>query len=98
MKQERRADPPADLRATLLQILADIAPEIDASAIDPGALLRQQVDLDSADWLDFLTAIEQRLGVSIADTDAARLRTLDQIAAHCASAPAADAPQPVLGR
>lgn len=98
MKQERCADPPADLRATLLQILADIAPEIDASAIDPGALLRQQVDLDSADWLDFLTAIEQRLGVSIADTDAAGLRTLDQIAAHCASAPAADAPSPVLGR
>ena len=94
--------PPADasssLHATLLQILADIAPELDPAAIDPSALLREQVDLDSADWLDFLTAIEQRLGVSIADTDAARLRTLDQIAAHCASAPAADAPSPVLGR
>jgi acyl carrier protein len=92
VKREPRADAPADLRATLLQILADIAPEIDPSGIDPGALLREQVDLDSADWLDFLTAIEQRLGVSIADTEAARLRTLDQIAAHCASAPAAPAP------
>ena len=92
MNRGPRADAPADLRATLLQILADIAPEIDPSAIDPGALLREQVDLDSADWLDFLTAIEQRLGVCIADTEAARLRTLDQIAAHCASAPAAPAP------
>ncbi len=92
MKQERCADPRADLRATLLQILADIAPEIDPSVIDPGARLREQVDLDSADWLDFLTAIEQRLGVTIADTEAARLRTLDQIEAHCASAPGAAAP------
>ena len=92
MNREPRVDAPADLRATLLQILVDIAPEIDPSAIDPGALLREQVDLDSADWLDFLTAIEQRLGVSIADTEAARLRTLDQIEAHCASAPAAPAP------
>jgi acyl carrier protein len=92
VKREPRADAPADLRATLLQILADIAPEIDPTVIDPGALLREQVDLDSADWLDFLTAIEQRLGVSIADTEAARLRTLDQIAAHCASAPGAPAP------
>ena len=88
--------PPADasssLQATLLQILADIAPEVDPSAIDPGALLREQVDLDSADWLDFLTALEQRLGVAIADTEAAHLRTLDQIATHCAGAPAADSP------
>jgi acyl carrier protein len=92
VNREPRVDAPADLRATLLQILVDIAPEIDPSVIDPGALLREQVDLDSADWLDFLTAIEQRLGVSIADTEAARLRTLDQIEAHCASAPAAPAP------
>lgn len=88
--------PPADasssLHATLLQILADIAPELDPAAIDPNALLREQVDLDSADWLDFLTAIEQRLGVTIADTEAAHLRTLDQIATHCANAPAADSP------
>ena len=86
MKQERCADPRADLRATLLQILADIAPEIDPSVIDPGARLREQVDLDSADWLDFLTEIEQRLGVAIADTEAAHLRTLDQIVTHCARA------------
>ena len=82
--------PPADasssLQATLLQILADIAPEVDPSAIDPGALLREQVDLDSADWLNFLTEIEQRLGVAIADTEAAHLRTLDQIVTHCARA------------
>ncbi len=76
----------------LLQILADIAPEIDPATIDPGAPLREQVDLDSADWLDFLTAIEQRLGVSIGDTEGPRLRTLDQIATRCASAPAADSP------
>jgi len=65
---------------------SDIAPEIDPSAIDTGALLREQVDLDSADWLDFLTAIEQRLGVAIADTEAAHLRTLDQIVTLCARA------------
>jgi acyl carrier protein len=74
---------PTDLRATLLQALTEIAPELDPSSLDPGAPLRDQVDLDSADWLDFLTAIEQRLNVIVAETDATRLRTLDQIVAHC---------------
>lgn len=73
-----------DIRAQLLQALTEIAPEVDGPSIEAARPLRQQVDLDSADWLNFLVALHQRLGVDIPDADAARLTTLDKLVAYCA--------------
>lgn len=71
-------------RNTTLDLLraciAEIAPETDVQALDPARALRRQVDLDSADWLNFLVAVHDKTGVDIPDAQAARLATLDQIA------------------
>jgi acyl carrier protein len=71
----------------LLQALTEVAPEVDPQAIEPARLLRQQVDLDSADWLNFLVAVHERLGVDIPDADAAKLSTLDKLVDYCAQRP-----------
>ena len=68
----------------LKQALAEIAPEADVQAIDAAQPLRRQVDLDSADWLNFLVAVHEQLGIDIPDADAARLPTLDKLVAYCA--------------
>ena len=47
--------------------------------IEPARPLRQQVDLDSMDWLNFLIGLHQRLGVNIPESDYARLVTLDNV-------------------
>lgn len=67
------------LKATALQILRGIAPEVEPDDIAPGAPLRSQVDLDSMDWLNFLIGLHQRLGVNIPESDYARLVTLDDV-------------------
>lgn len=74
-----------ELQQTLLAALGEIAPEVDLGALDAARPLRQQVDLDSADWLNFLVAVHDRLGVDIPDAEAGRLRTLAQIVEYCAS-------------
>ncbi|MFO1288011.1 MAG: acyl carrier protein [Rubrivivax sp.] len=74
-----------DGRTQLLAALAEIAPEVDGAALDAERPLRQQVDLDSADWLNFLVAVHERLGVEIPDAEAGRLRTLAQVVAFCAA-------------
>jgi acyl carrier protein len=71
------------IRALLLQALTDIAPEIEPPSLDPAKPLRRQVDLDSADWLNFLVAVHEKIGVDIPDADAARLSTLDQLITYC---------------
>jgi len=72
-----------ELLAAILDALAGIAPEIDAAALAPATPLRDQVDLDSADWLNFLVALHAKLGIDIPDVDAARLTTLDKLADYC---------------
>ncbi len=68
-----------DVRNQILSVLTTIAPEIEADEISDGALLRDQVDLDSMDWLNFLIGIHKRLNVDIPEEDYKNLRTLNDL-------------------
>jgi acyl carrier protein len=68
------------LMTVLRDALAEIAPEVDAQALVAARALRRQVDLDSADWLNFLVAVHEKTGIEIPDAEAGRLTTLEQIA------------------
>jgi acyl carrier protein len=74
-----------ELRPLVFAELKKIAPELSEGDLDPAGLLRDQVDLDSMDWLNFLIAVHQRLGVEIAESDYASLDTLDRICAFVAA-------------
>jgi acyl carrier protein len=67
---------PSDIRAVFQDELSRVAPEVDFEAIDPEADLRAQVDIDSMDFLNLVTALHQRLGVDIPETDYPKLATL----------------------
>jgi len=67
------------LRATVLDVIQSIAPEVDPATIAAQRPLRHQVDLDSMDWLNVLVALHERLGVQIPEADYARLHTLEQL-------------------
>lgn len=68
-----------DIRTEVLSVLTGIAPEVDADEITDDLLLRDQVDLDSMDWLNFLIGIHKRLQVEIPESDYASLRTLGDV-------------------
>ncbi|HET7741235.1 MAG TPA: phosphopantetheine-binding protein [Mycobacterium sp.] len=67
------------IRDDILSALTDVAPEVDADDIRDEVALRDQVDLDSMDWLRFLIAISERLRVDIPESEYASLRTLADI-------------------
>jgi acyl carrier protein len=66
-----------DIRVVLKEELGNIAPEIDLQKVDPSADLREALDIDSMDFLNFVTAIRHRLGVDIPELDYPKLVTLD---------------------
>ncbi len=72
-----------ELTQAILQTLASIAPEVEPGSIVPDKLLRDQVDLDSADWLNFLVALHAKLGVDIPDADVGKLTTLTKLIDYC---------------
>ena len=63
-------------------MLTTIAPEVDPDDIRDDILLRDQVDLDSMDWLSFLRGIHRKLYVDIPETDYASLRTLADVVGY----------------
>ncbi len=67
----------AEIREALWQELGNIAPEMDLRQLDPRANLREALDIDSMDFLNFVTAIHRRLGVDIPELDYPKLGTLD---------------------
>ncbi len=67
-------------------VLAEIAPEIDPKSIDRDAELRTEVDIDSIDFLNVITAIHERTGVDIPERDYPRLLTLSGFAGYLADA------------
>ncbi len=67
------------LRQVVFDTLRRIAPELSPDELQPTMPLRDQVDLDSMDWLNFLVALHQKLGVEIPEADYRKLGTLDQL-------------------
>jgi acyl carrier protein len=67
-----------EIRAAVLRALATVAPEADLAGIAPDRRLRDQVDLDSVDFLNFLVALHDTLGIDVPDADYAKVQTLDQ--------------------
>ena len=57
--------------------LNDIAPEIECAALDPAQPLRDQVDLDSFDFLNVIVRIHEQLGIDIPESDYPRLASID---------------------
>lgn len=74
-----------DIRTAIIEGLRRIAPESDPAALIPGANLREALDIDSFDFLNFLIALHERLGIEIPEADYGRLDTLDHIVAYLAA-------------
>ena len=71
-----------EIRKVVLAELKRIAPELEDVA--PAKPLRDQVDLDSMDWLNFLVALNERLRIEIPEADYRKLGTLEQIVDYLA--------------
>lgn len=75
-----------EIRAVVLRGLQQIAPEADLEQLPPGANVRESLDIDSFDFLNFLIGMNTELGVDIPESDCSRLTTLSEIVDYLATA------------
>lgn len=66
-----------EIREAVFRILGQIAPEADLSQIKPDLRIRDQLDIDSMDLLNFVIGLHKELKVEIPETDYPKLGTLD---------------------
>lgn len=66
-----------DIASVILDIIATIAPDEDLSDVKPDVRLRDQLDLDSMDFLDIVMELRKRYGVEVPEEDYPKLASLD---------------------
>lgn len=66
-----------EIRKLAVEILSDIAPDTDPSALQGDEDIREALDIDSMDFLNFVTALHQKSGIPIPEADYPRLFTLN---------------------
>jgi acyl carrier protein len=71
-----------EIKTLIVRELHRIAPEVDLDSVDPGQELREQVDLDSMDVLNWMIAIHEATGVEIPEADYSRMATLNDCVAY----------------
>jgi acyl carrier protein len=67
-----------EIRAVIFDALASIAPEADPAGIDPEQSLRQQIDLDSYDFLNIIIQLSETLQIDIGESDYREFATLNR--------------------
>lgn len=73
---------PEPIRETVFAALHRVAPEIDTSDIDPAASMQEALDIDSMDFLNFVTALHEATGIDVPERDYPQLQTVDQCVAY----------------
>jgi acyl carrier protein len=68
---------PAEIKETILDILEGIAPDEDLSGLKDDVPLREQLELDSMDFLDIVMEIRKRYRVQIPEDDYLELATMN---------------------
>ena len=66
-----------ELKQAIVDAIGEIAPEADFDTVDPDDGLREQLDLDSMDFLNVVIALHEALGVDIPEADYPQLFTLN---------------------
>jgi acyl carrier protein len=65
-----------DILAIVRDELERIAPDVAFDTIDANAPIQQEFDIDSMDFLNFVTALHQRTGVNVPESDYPHVRTI----------------------
>ncbi|MFT6069791.1 MAG: acyl carrier protein [Bacteriovoracaceae bacterium] len=71
-----------EVRQKVLDIIADIAMDDDVTTIDDSVALRDQLDLDSMDFLDIVMELKKRHKIIVPEADYPQLATMDSCVSY----------------
>jgi acyl carrier protein len=74
-----------EIRAAIFDVLSAIAPEADSSSLDADKPLREQIDIDSFDFLNVIIRLHEVLGIDIPEKDYGELLTLNKAISYLAA-------------
>ena len=81
----------ATLQDRIVAVLTAIAPDVDPAQLQPDVELRDQIDFDSMDTLNFASGLKREFGIDVPDADIRELgsvaRCTKYVQSHLAATP-----------
>jgi acyl carrier protein len=74
-----------EIKGKVLAALAAAVPELEPDALAPDANLREALDIDSMDFLNFTIGLHKAFGIEIPEADSRSLATIDGCVAYLAA-------------
>ncbi|MBM3156181.1 MAG: acyl carrier protein [Chloroflexi bacterium] len=71
-----------EIRAMILEVIHEIVPDEDLSNLKGDVRIREQIDMDSMDFLDILMELRKRYGIKVPEEDYMKLSTLNGSVAY----------------
>lgn len=68
-----------ELEKIIFQLLKKIAPETDPDQLSPNENIRESLNIDSYDFLQFIVALDDKLKIEIPEEDYGKISTLDTL-------------------
>ena len=69
-----------ECKKLVLDIIGEIAPDEDTSNVKPDVALREQLELDSMDFLDIVMELRKKHGIEVPEGDYPKLASLNSCA------------------
>jgi acyl carrier protein len=66
-----------EIRSLILEVMHEIVPDEDLSELKGDVRIRDQIEMDSMDFLDIIMELRKRFGVVVPEDDYMKLSTLD---------------------
>jgi acyl carrier protein len=66
-----------EIRAMILEVIHEIVPDEDLSNLKGDVRIRDQIEMDSMDFLDILMELRKRYGIKVPEEDYMQLSTLN---------------------
>ncbi len=73
---------PDEIRAMIVEVMSEIVPDEDLSQLKGDVRIRDQIEMDSMDFLDMIMELRKRYNVTVPEEDYMKLSTLDGAVAY----------------
>jgi len=71
-----------EIRSTIVGVIHEIVPDEDLSELQGDVRIRDQIEMDSMDFLDIIMELRKRYGITVPEDDYMKLSTLDGTVAY----------------
>lgn len=71
-----------EIKEIVFQLLKKIAPDTEPSTLKPDENIRETLNIDSFDSLQFIVALNKKIGIEIPEEDYGKIATLEALTAY----------------